>query len=268
MLLLGLGLGIIVFLTLFIIAQFVIPDKKDEKYFDYDWSSIWTPLDRKAREGADCRPISIIHRKLGKVSAYIWIVPDSCEQGLPHTRSHEVVAIPKSYPKARLEMTLEHEKIHLYQRLHPDSWRKFYKLKWKYELYTEPPVGIPASLIKNRRSNPDTADAPWVCWNKFYWPVPVYENEYKLSLKHATIKWYNSNDSSISTKPPEEWLLLFGSSVFQSEHPHEISAEYLAGPLARIPDTDELQEELDDDAPPAMKALDEAWRYDEMYPLI
>jgi hypothetical protein len=268
MYLVAVGLGIIVFLTLFIVAQFIVPDNKKEKYHDYDWSSVWTDLDRKGRASSDCKPITVIHRKLGLVSAYIWIVPDSCEQGLPHTRSSDIVAIPKSFPKNRLEITLEHEKIHLYQRLMPDSWRKFYRLKWNYELYTEPPVGMDAGLIKMRRSNPDTADSPWVCWRKYHWPVPVYISINNLSLSNAPIKWFNSYDLSISERPPEGWIAFFGSSVSQLEHPHEISAEFLAGPLKRIPDTDELEVELSENAPPAMRLLDDAWRYDEMHPLI
>jgi len=268
MLLIGLGLGIVVFLTLFIVAQFVIPDDKKEKYYDYDWSTTWSELDKKARKGANCKPISIIHRKMGIVSPYIWIVPDSCEQGLPHTRSADVIAIPKSFPKERLQFTLEHEKIHLFQRMMPDSWRKFYRLKWNYEIYSEPPVGMPVELIKRRRANPDTADAPWACWRNRHWPVPVYKDQYSLSLSKATIKWYDASSSSIKDTPPDEWTFFFGPDVFQMEHPHEISAEFLAGPLKRIPDTDELVEELSDDASPALKYLDDAWRFDEMYPLL
>ena len=268
MLILALGVGIIAFLTLFIVAHFVVPDNKKEKYYDYDWSAGWSTLDAKARTGADCKPITTIHRKMGQVSPYIWIVPDSCEQGLPHTRSVDVIAIPKSFPKERLEFTLGHEKIHLLQRAMPDSWRKFYRLKWGYEIYKEAPVGMPENLVKMRRANPDTADAPWACWRSRYWPVPVYKDVNNLSLSKAVIKWFNSSDLSITSQPPEEWLYFFGKDVFQVEHPHEISAEYLAGPLRRNPNCDDLVEEMPDDAPPAMRALDEAWRYDEMFPLV
>jgi hypothetical protein len=150
----------------------------------------------------------------------------------------------------------------------PDSWRKFYRFKWQYEIYKEPPVGMPEHLIRKRRSNPDTADAPWACWRNRFWTVPVYNSETNLSLKHASVKWFNSSDLSISNKPPEEWIFFFGNTIHQTEHPHEISAEFLAGPLKRLPDCDDLVKELPENAAPALKFLDNAWRFDEMYPLI
>ena len=262
------GIAIIAVLSLYIVAQFIVPDNKTEKYYDYNWSHIWTKKDKEARKEADCKPITTIHRKLGKLNPHIWIVPDSCEQGLPHTRSIDIIAIPKSYPKDRLEKTLEHELIHLYQRSMPDSWRKFYRIKWNYELYSEPPIGISKDLIEDRRSNPDTADSPWVCWRNRYWAIPVYTDINNLSLSKAIVKWYDSSISAVSLKPPEEWVLFFGLSVYQMEHPHEISAEFLAGPLRRMPNCDDLVEELPENASPAMRILDDSWRYDEMYPLI
>lgn len=199
-------------------------------YYDYDWSSSWSDLDKKARAGAVCTPITIIYRKMGPISAYIWIVPDSCEQGLPHTRSVDVIAIPKSYPKQRLAKTLEHEKIHLFQRMYPDAWRIFYRKGWNYELYKEAPAGMPKDLVKMRRANPDTADAPWICWSGDYWAVPVYASISDLSLRKAPVKWWRASDMSISNQPPDDWLAFFGDDVHQHEHPHEISAEYLCDP--------------------------------------
>jgi len=268
MLIVGLGLGVVLFLTLFIVAQFVVPDSNTDRFYDYNWSESWSELDKKARKGAVCQPITTIHRKMGKISAHIWIVPDSCEQGLPHTRAVDVIAIPKNFPKARLALTLEHEKIHLYQRLHPDSWRKFYRIKWRCEIYKQPPVGMPKELIKMRRANPDTADAPWVCFMNRHWPVAVYRSVTDLSLSKAPVKWWDQLDTSVNMRPPEAWTTFFGADVHQHEHPHEISAEFLSGPLKRLPDCDDLEEDLPEDAPPALRLLDEVWRHDELYPEI
>jgi hypothetical protein len=185
---LGMFYIIALMIVLFIILIF-LNTSNNETYYDYDWSSSWSDLDRKARLGADCKPLATIHRKFGQISAWIYIVPDSCEQGLPHTRAIDVIAIPKSFPKQRLASTLDHEVVHLYQRLMPDSWAKFYKQKWNYDLYKEPPVGMPDELIKRKRANPDTALAPWCCWSSIYWPVSVYEAD--LMLSTAPIKWWN-----------------------------------------------------------------------------
>ena len=269
MLLICLGFGIILFLILFIVAQFVrINELNADTFFDYDWSENWSEFDRKARVGANCKPITTIHRKMGEISPYIWIVPDSCEQGLPHTRAVDVIAIPKSFPKSRLASTIEHEKIHLYQRIMPDSWSKFYRFKWNYEIFKEPPVGMPQELKIMRRSNPDTAAAPWACWMKKFWSVPVYKNKYDLSLSKAKVMWWNQSNNTISSTPPDEWIVFFGNDVHQSEHPHEISAEFLAGPLKRIADSDVLEEELTDTSSRALRLLDDAWRYDQIFPLV
>lgn len=255
------GSIILILILVFIIAQFIIPDKKlSEKYYDYDWSSKWTKLDFKARTGADCKPTATIHRKLGGLSTWIWIVPDSCEQGLPHTRSIDVIAIPKSFPKERVPTTLDHEVVHLYQRIMPDSWSKFYKLKWHYDIYSEPPVGMPTELIQMKRANPDTAIAPWCCWKSMYWPVPVYISTSNLSLSRAPVKWWNQSNNTISDDAPEEWKHFFGVKIHQSEHPHEISAEFLAGP---IKNGNSLN-----DTNPALRILSEAWNEDKMYPVV
>ena len=242
----------IVVLLFVVVLAYLFSGPYEDRFYDYDWSSSWSELDRKARADAVCTPITTIYRKMGPISAYIWIVPDSCEQGLPHTRSIDVIAIPKSYPQDRLATTLEHEKIHLFQRMHPGAWRLFYRKGWNYELYTEPPAGMPSSLVKMRRANPDTADAPWICWRGDYWAVPIYQSATDLSLRKAPVKWWRASDLSVSNKPPDDWLAFFGDDVHQHEHPHEISAEYLCA-------EEEPQTE-------AFRVLKNAWL--EMYPQI
>jgi hypothetical protein len=120
-----------------------------------------------------------------------------------------------------------HEKVHLLQRLMPWQWARFYRIAWNYEIYSEPPVGIPSELIKMRRSNPDTASLPYACWNSRWWSVPVYNSETDLSLKNASVKWWDQMTNIIHMRPPDDWTAFFGD-VNQEEHPHEISAEYLA----------------------------------------
>jgi len=200
-----------------------------EPYFDYDWSKSWSKYDKEARKNADCKPIDKIHLKLGNVATWVWIMPKSCEQGLPHTRGIDVIAIPLNFPQELLPPLLEHERIHLLQRMMPDSWAKFYRQKWDYTIYKEAPFGMPSDLVKFKRGNPDTSDAPFACWKSRYWSVPVYSTE--LSLKDAKIKWWDQETGSVSDAAPDEWTKFFGSMTHQCEHPHELSAEFLSGPL-------------------------------------
>jgi hypothetical protein len=133
----------------------------------------------------------------------------------------------------------------------PDSWNRFYKLKWYYDIYSKPPVGLPAELIEMRRANPDTSIMPWWCWKSRYWSVPVYKNANSLRLSESIIKWWDQTTGAISIKPPDDWTAFFGEGIHQNEHPHEITAEFLSGPL--------FDNAIPSDAPPAMKILRKAW---------
>jgi hypothetical protein len=233
--------------------------EREEPSFDYDWSGKWTYYDKVARKDADCKPIFKIHRKIGEQSVWVWTTPKTCEQGLPHTRGIDVIAIPVDFPKDALAPLMDHEHVHILQRLMPDSWARFYSLKWDYKIYSEPPVGMPSDLIKMRRSNPDTADHPYCCWKSTWWPVPVYKSETELSLSKAPVKWWNQNTGLVKVGPPESWTEFFGT-VHQNEHPHEISAEFLSGPL-RLG-------QRPADMPPGMKILAESWKKDAQYPQV
>ena len=253
---LPLFVGLIVFIGLVYYAV-----NQTDAFYNYQgWSHIWTDLDKAARQGADCTPITKIHRKMGSLSVWIWTMPKSCEQGLPHTRAIDVIAIPENFPGNLLPSTLDHEKIHLLQRQMPDSWARFYKLAWEYDLYTQPPQGMPSELIELRRSNPDTADSPWCSWRSRWWSIPVYKARDELSLKSAPIKWWDQQTKTLRNTPPEEWVQFFGEEVHQNEHPHEIAAEYLAGPLRNG--------QLPYKAPDAMIRLRSSWTEESLYPSI
>ena len=212
--------------------KFAIKTRNDP-FLDYDWSSYWSNLDFDARKEAICTPITQIHRKIDNISAWIWIMPRSCEQGLPHTRSVDIIAIPENINKSHLPSIIDHEKIHLLQRRMPDSWSKFYRIKWDYETFEGIPAGMPKDLVLLRRANPDTARDPWVRWRNRWWSVPTYKSKNELSLAKSIIQWWDEKNNTISTDAPEEWISFFGSDVQQSEHPHELSAEFLSGPLRR-----------------------------------
>jgi hypothetical protein len=224
-------IGCILGISLYLVYSAVklIPRlRNDVEYFDYDWSNKWSALDRKARLGNDCKPVYKIQRKLGHVSTWIWMMPKSCEEGLPHTRGIDAIALPIDLPKDRVAHIIAHEKIHLLQRMYGDSWRRFYRQKWQYEIYSEPPVGMPNDLIERRRANPDTADAPWCCWKNRWWPVAVYTDVTRPTLKGTLNRWWDANTGNIQDVAPEDWIAFFGEHVNQNEHPHEITAEFLS----------------------------------------
>jgi len=214
------------------------------------WSKIWNESDFKARENADCNPIKKEFKDFGNISAWIWTVPTSCEQGLPHTRYEDVIAMPESYSGSNYDGTIEHEKIHLYQRKYPNEWINFYKDNWNYELLKEPPTNMPKNIIDERRSNPDTSNQPWCCWKNRWWSVPIYKNNFSLS--GAPIIWYDAKENKVINGSPPGWTDFFGNNISQIEHPHEISAILLSGPLFQKTKTD-------NDFSPAMKKLLDKW---------
>jgi len=195
---------------------------------DSDWSQYWSKLDYAARENASCIPIAKDYTRLGTMDTWILTMPKSCENGMPHTRAADIIAIPEGFPKDYLPKTLEHEKIHLNQRVDLDLWKKFYKKYWNYEIFSSPPQNFPPNLITMIRANPDTCSVPYSCWNNIWWSVPVYKSVTNLNFRSCPVLWWNQLDNKIYNNPPDEWVNFFGDHVSQSEHPHEISAVYIA----------------------------------------
>ena len=225
---------IILFLTLFYLYNCIMTIENFED--DTVWSDNWTRLDFEARKDDDCKPIKKEYKKLGAIESWIWTLPTSCENGMPHTRAFNIIAIPDGFPESRLSKTIEHEKIHLHQRREPDAWKKFYKTYWNYEIFKDAPLSMPLELTDMKRANPDTNDAPFACWKGKWWSVPVYKSSTDLKFRNCPVLWWNSNTNKIHSEPPDDWLSFFGQKVSQAEHPHEISAVYIANLLFDNPD--------------------------------
>lgn len=200
-----------------------------------DWSNYWNDLDFKARKEANCTPIKKDYTRLGTMDSWILTMPISCENGMPHTRAEDVIAMPEGFSKDKWAKTIEHEKIHLNQRKDFNNWKKFYKLHWNYDVYENPPTNMPESLVKMKRANPDTCFAPYACWNNIWWSVPVYKSLTNLNFRSCPVKWWNQKENKIYDNPPQEWVDFFGEDVSQAEHPNEISAVYIANALFNKP---------------------------------
>jgi len=190
---------------------------------DLPWIASWSTADKAARRGQNC---SVKFTDKGVNGTTIITTSKSCEAGLPHTRAGDRIIIPDSVPEALRAEILEHEMYHILQKREPQKWTKFYKQSWDFELFKEPPVGIPDHLIKARRGNPDTWQAPWCCWRSRYWSLTIYTDMTAPSLLKARTVWWDAWTSKSLDSEPEEWLEFFGS-LSQPEHPHEISAVLL-----------------------------------------
>ena len=195
------------------------------------WSENWTSLDYQARKNANCEPIEKKFKKLGAIDSWIWTMDKSCENGLAHTRASNIIAIPENLEINQVNKIIEHEKIHLHQKRNPNAWKNFYKKYWNYEIHKSPPLLMPSELIKMKRANPDTYDAPYACWKNKWWSVPIYKSYDDLKFMDCIIKWWNQETNEILNDSPDEWKSFFGNNVSQTEHPHEISAEYITNIL-------------------------------------
>jgi len=185
-------------------------------------------LNKKVREGNSCeikKQVTLTDSKTG-IEYTIAFCDDSCEDGLPHTINETTMMIPESYSKNRFTTTVEHEKIHLLQRRHPELWETWYKLLWSYTIHKAPPAKMPSSLLEKRRHNPDTEDKPFACWRGRWWSLAVYTTN-PTSLLDAKIVWWDEKTGSTSSEAPPEWSKFFGLQP-QDEHPHEIAAQMIA----------------------------------------
>lgn len=184
---------------------------------------------RKARRNNTCdikKQVSLKDPKTG-IDYSIAFCDSSCEHGYPHTINETTMMIPENYPKGRLPTTIEHEKIHLLQRRHPELWEAWYKLLWSYTIQSNQPAGMPASLVNLRRYNPDTADKPFASWKKRYWSLSTYTSANPGSIAEAKTVWWDQQTDRISDESPPGWADFFGKQP-QNEHPHEMAAQMIA----------------------------------------
>jgi len=190
-------------------------------------------IDRRARTGTQCTLLdSKQDDKLPNVT--IDIVDESCEDGLPHTVGPNRIRMTQSvWNGDSREQILAHERIHLFQKRNQAAWRQFYTEKWGYTHFErEAPPDAPEGTADTVRSNPDTSDSAWVCWQNRFWFVPVYRNPANPKIKETETRVWDNRLKAWTSLPPE-WRAFFCEDhrcPNQLEHPHEISAEIASDP--------------------------------------
>jgi hypothetical protein len=190
---------------------------------------IRSDLDRLARRGQSCG-VQDVRNDEELEGAVIQIVDATCESGLPHTTDGNTVRMTRAMwdDKTRRENVLVHERLHLRQKREPELWKRFYTERWGYtDFRDQPPAEAPRLAV---RGNPDTADSPWVCWQNRYWFTAVYRDTKEPSISRSSVAVWDSKTGAVSHDPPHEWQSFFcgRECPHQWEHPHEISAEFIA----------------------------------------
>ena len=157
----------------------------------------------------------------------IEIVNDECKEGLPHTTDSNTIRMTrKKYESRGLKQLLIHERVHLDQKRSPEKWQWFYKQYWDYDIQSESP--IPAIYTQHMRPNPDTESQPWAIWRQRYVFFPYAEQP--SQLKNAAVRIWDILENRF-VPAPEQWKARFCDAdgcPYQYEHPHEISAEFIA----------------------------------------
>jgi hypothetical protein len=186
-------------------------------------------VNRKARVNNNCdvkKQVSLQDPATG-ITYTIAFCDNTCEHGFPHTVNEAIMMIPEGYSKERLHATIEHEKIHLLQRRHPEIWKGWYKTLWSYTIQANVPTNMPPELVNKRRYNPDTNDKPFACWRGRYWSLSIYTSMNPGSIAEVRTVWWDQQTGQVSEESPPEWADFFGQQP-QDEHPHEMAAQMIA----------------------------------------
>jgi hypothetical protein len=174
----------------------------------------------------ECRVLRVEHRD----DMTIEIVDADCKEGLPHTTGPYTVRMTEAaWAHKRRNTTLVHEHVHLEQKRKPHEWYEWYRRYWEYELLASPPPDLPAKYIAGLRPNPDTADAPWALWRHRWLFFPNYTDSSRTLRNARVLVWDTTMKKIVDV--PAAWKDAFcsdGVCPHQYEHPHELSAEYIA----------------------------------------
>lgn len=136
------------------------------------------------------------------------------EQGFPHTLGDMIVLSDDFFdiPYARQKNILIHEKVHVYQRLNPETLPSLYE-QWGFQRVST----VPQTLLEKRRNNPDLQG-----WYQFKNKIvtQLYEKDARMlsDSKPCMMDEHNSCTSPKTYMP---------SYIGQVEHPNEIMASMI-----------------------------------------
>jgi hypothetical protein len=155
------------------------------------------------------------------------ILSPSAEGGMPHTRPPNIICLPAYFPESRLKETIEHELVHIDQRLNPAEWRAHLAEKGWYPASNSE---IPEEWLRRTRINPDTFAARFWAWENRHIPLPLYEREDKPSLREISVRWWDKREQRLNSSPPTSFTQKYGSLGASSvEHPYELYAYHIDG---------------------------------------
>ncbi len=184
----------------------------------------------------------------------VWM-DQGADAGLPHTRPPYYICLPTSIDlesPAGLA-TLKHERIHVSQRLHEDTWKKIYADAWNFVPVLPPE--LPERVRRRIRINPDTCRAPVYAWVSAsasvsaggQWiPYALFNSSFDPKLTDTTIHWWHIQSANLYSVPPPGWSDFFGRNLSSSahEHPNELAA-YILTSTQSSPARSALEKYLD-----------------------
>ena len=135
----------------------------------------------------------LIDYDISNINTLPWqflISDNDLEKGMPFTLDKYIVISKKDIIQLNTRFSayfveiLLHEKIHVLQRLHQDTFNAFYKQLYPF-LHTKIPLAdIPVSIKKQYMTNPDSNFDFWM----YSWQGKIYHPYLKYDLRDKTIK--------------------------------------------------------------------------------
>jgi hypothetical protein len=198
---------------------------KARKYYSYAANSI-TPSEYTHYQQELTQLIPSIPQRLRMDLETVHIIPLmlTADGGMPHTRPHSLICVSR-LPQLTSLTTMVHELWHIHQRKYKELWKKvFAELGW-----TEWKGELPGFLEKNRRSNPDTIDAPLWIYQDTWIPIPVFRDISIPDLTDVDVWFYHVHDKYHLKQVPNVLKDMFPNVPHSSyEHPRELTAYILS----------------------------------------
>ncbi len=162
----------------------------------------------------------------------IVIMHPSCEGGMPHTRAGGIICLPAYFPEEKLEKTMRHEQVHIWQRDAAEDWETWCKREgWGRVPDSVAESEIPLEWLARCRLNPDTVGSRWWAWKGNYIPLPLFTRTDKPDLHEIVVRWYERTSGRVLTSPPSSYTRRYGNvSPAMMEHPFELAAYQMEKP--------------------------------------